>query len=226
MDTRRTVALVALAWPLMLGVGDQLRLRASAEATDGDYGVQQVMADFAAINMHRGLYETASWIFFAAAVATIPAVILLWRLAVARSPRWAWAGAVLGAAAAAGQFVHLNYFAANQGFSSHDAPAVAAELYLASSETGFGAAIFVPYIVGMLLAPLVLAIALKRAGVIPVWALIAVVIGTAVFTVLGSSQGGSAVWSVLLAIGFLPVVRAARSERSAEPEAVAEPAGA
>ena len=211
MNARRTAALTVLAWPILLAVGDQLRIRAAAETTTtDDYGVREVIADFAAIDAHRGLYETASWIFFVAAVLTVPAVVVLWRLSVDRSPRWAWAGAVLGGAAAAGQFVHLNYFAANQGFSGYDDRAVAADLYLASSETAFGAAIFVPYLVGMLLAPLVLAVALKRAGVVPLWAVVAVAAGTAVFAVLGSSLGGSALWALLLVAGFAPAVRAAR----------------
>jgi hypothetical protein len=57
---------------------------------------------------------------------------------------------------------------------------------------------------GLLLAPVFQSIALFRAKVLPVWAMVSVIIGQIVFAVLQSNPAGTPAYGVLLLVGFLP----------------------
>jgi len=224
MNRKATAAagVSVLLAPILIAVGDQFRMLATASEEAGnlqEWGVEQAMADFLAIDAHRGAYETASWIFYAAAVMTIPALLVVWRLAVHRSPRWAWAGVALGVCSVAGQFVHLmGHFGANQVFSAQEDLEGAAQLLVDWEGNVFSMAVFAPYLIGLLFAPMVQAISLKRARVIPWWALVAVVVGSVLFAVLGSTPVVSTIWAVLLVAGFAPAAALAIRGRNEEAE--------
>ena len=198
---RRYVAsgVCLLAWPVVLVIADLIRMTADTSDGDGTLGV------LTAISANLGAFQLSGWLFYLLAVLTIPVTILLWRLAVDRSPKLAWTGAVLGAMFVAGQFVHLSaYFGQMQAFAQQSDLAVAVELVDAQATGGFAAALFAPYLVGLLLAPLFQSIALFRAKVLPVWAMGAVIVGQVVFAVLQSNPVGTSAYGLLLLVGFLP----------------------
>jgi hypothetical protein len=215
---RAAAGVSALLMPVAIAVGDLIRMLGVpvVAAPDGE-PVEQVAAQLAAAATHPGAFTAASWVFYVAAVLTIPMVILLWRLAVDRSPKWAWAGAVLGACSVVGQFVHLGvYFGATPAFAASGDQTAASQLWVDWSTDAFATAVFVPYLVGILLAPAVAAVALKRAGVIAGWGLAAVLVATVLFAVLGSTPAVTPVWAVLLIVGFAPAaMRAIRGGTAA-----------
>lgn len=215
---KSAAAVSVLLMPVSIAVGDLIRMLGVpvVAAPDGE-PVERVAAELAAAATHRGAFTAASWVFYAAAVLTIPMVILLWRLAVDRSPKWAWAGAVLGACSVVGQFVHLGvYFGATPAFAANGDRAMASQLWVDWSTDAFATAVFIPYLVGIVLAPGVAAVALKRAGVIPGWGLAAVLVATVLFAVLGSTPVVTPVWAMLLVVGFGPAaMRALRGGTAA-----------
>jgi hypothetical protein len=198
---RRYVAagLCLIAWPVVLVVADLIRMTADTNDGDETLGVLQAIA------ANLGAFELAGWLFYLFAALTIPVTILLWRLAVDRSPKLAWTGAVLGTMSVVGQFVHLNaYFGQMQALAQQSDLSVAAEMVDAQATGGFAAALFAPYLIGLILAPLFQSIALFRAKVLPLWAMISVIVGQVVFAVLQSNPVGTSAYGALLLVGFLP----------------------
>lgn len=207
-STARTAAgLSVLLMPVAFAAGDLLRMYAIASpASDaaGEDELRRTMAEFAAVQAHRGTYELASWLFYAGAVLTIPMVLVLWRLAVDGSRRWAWAGATLGTLFVVGQFAHLlGEFGATLGFAASADPE-AARFALEWHSNGFSSAVVAPFVIGIMLAPIVQAIALKRAGVIPLWGMLAVTGASVLLTVVGSTPVTTVVWAVLMVAGLAP----------------------
>jgi hypothetical protein len=227
--TRVLAGTSILLAPLLWGIGDQLRMAAEPPASVGivndGYGVAEAAATFASIDANRGTYVAASFVVYLAVLFAVPALLALWRLSVARAPRWAWAGAILAVVSVIGETVHLvAYFGLSQLLSAHEDLEVAAEIFVAAESNGLLLALIVPYLLG-LLAPIPQAIALRRARVVPLWAAIAVVTGVVVLLVAGSTPISSALATVLLVGGLLPaarsVVRRRESDvRPAIPEAV------
>ena len=203
--------------PIAVTIGDELQLTAWPPGETGlvsEYGVEQAMADLAAVEANRGAFEAASWCYYAAAVLTIPALVILWRLAVNRSSGWAWAGAALGACSVVGQFVYLlSWFGVSQVFSAQPDLRVPAEILVDWQDNTFSMAVFAPYLIGTILAPAVQAVALKRARVIPLWALLAVLAATLVLAAIGSAPVATAVWGALMVAGFAPAAMAAMTGR-------------
>lgn len=175
----RAAATAVVAVPLTLLLGDAFRLHAERGTTGDGTDTVSVVSQLAAIDAHRGAFETASWLFYLAMVLSIPMLVVLWRLAVDRSPRWAWAGAVLGVCWTLGQVAHLmGYFASTQALSSMSDTSAAAAAHLTVNENPFAFAVFAPYLLGVLLALPVQAVALHRARVIPRWAMLLVVLAS------------------------------------------------
>lgn len=215
-------AVAVVATPLLLGVADELRMLAEGSgsatgAVDTGYGVASAVAMLEQVAANRGLFDAAAWIAFAAALVAIPALVLAWRLAVGRSPRWAWAGAVLAVGGVIGQVVHLQgYFGVAQVASGQPDLTAAATFWQDLSGTPLAAAMFAPYLVGMALAAPVQAVALRRARVLPTWAMVLVIVATALMAVVGSSTWSSAAYALLAAAGFWPAARAALRGRGPE----------
>ncbi|HEY7043858.1 MAG TPA: hypothetical protein VH419_09350 [Nocardioidaceae bacterium] len=207
--------LSVLAAPLAIGIGDQFRMAAEnnndVAVTAGDDLLAETTRQLASIDAHLGLFQTAAWFFYAAALLTIPALITIWRLSVAGSRKWAWAGATMAAIGVIGQTVHLTgYFALMQESSQSLDLESAAKLQIALDQNVFlGALFFVPFLLCALGCTLPQAIGLRRAGVIPMWACLALVAATLVMFVVGSVPWTSALWTVLMVAGFAPAALAA-----------------
>jgi hypothetical protein len=198
--------------PLFLGIGDQLRMAAEPPTglggVDPEYGVAEAAATLASIDEHRGLFLAASCVVLAAVLLAFPAMLAIWRLEVDRSPRWAWAGAILAALGIIGESVHLvGYFGLSLVFSAFHDPDVAAELFVATGFHPFVIALFIPFLLGVL-APIPQVVGLRRARVVPMWAAVAVVMGVPIMVVAGSTPVTSAATTILLVVGLLPAARA------------------
>lgn len=208
----RLSGLSLLFVPAALAAADQLQLRVLPPGGEGaadDGGTAELVAQLQAVDAHRELFEMASWLFYAGAVLTIPMTIVLWRLAAGRAPRWAWAGALLGAVSVVGQFVQAYaHFGVDQAFSGLEDRQVAAEHIVAIDSNAYALVLFLHYLIGVAFAVPVAAIALKRAGVIPWWGLGSVLGGSVLLVVLGSTSVVTIVWAAGLVIGLAPAVRA------------------
>lgn len=223
MSARRLGAAATLAFPITILVGDFFRIRAEEGMFgDGDT-VESVVSQLEAIEASSGSFAVASWMFYAAAILTIPMVLFLWRLAVDRSPRWAWAAGVLGACSVIGQIAHcMGYFAPIQAYAGGDHE-LGAQALIALNSSAYGLAVFAPYLLGMSLFPPVAAIALRRAQVLPLWAMVAVLVGSVLFVSMAGLWWVTALWGAALIAGLAPA--AVQGLRSAPTvSAVREPA--
>lgn len=61
-----------------------------------------------------------------------------------------------------------------------------------------------PYLIGVMLFPPVMAVALWRARVVPLWAMLVVIGGSASFAVFAGPWWVTVVWGVALLAGFSP----------------------
>jgi hypothetical protein len=207
-ERRRTARMVgavaAVLMPVAVALGDWLRETAERAAAPGADGTAGQLATVAA---HRGLFGAAAWVFYAAAALTPAAVLCLWSLAESRSPRWSWAGGVLGGCFAAGQVVHLyGYFGALLAFTAPGTDRAAAATLLDSwDQDVFSSFVFLPFLVGLVLWPVVSAVALLRSGLLRWWNLGLVVLADlATFATTG--RWSSSVWAALLLAGLAPAL--------------------
>jgi hypothetical protein len=216
-----------VAAPLLIGLGDQLRMAeversASAGIVDTEYGPEQAAQYLEHVAAASGAYTAAGALTYAGAILLVPALVTIWRLSVGTSPRWAWAGAILAALGVLGHMVHLQgYYATNLAVAPFADQPWAGELMIALENEPFGLALFLPYLIGWL-GVLPQAVGLRRARVIPTWALVSVVAGTLVFLVVGSTPWSTGLWMVALIAGLAPAAVAAVRGRAADP--VREPA--
>lgn len=205
--------------PLLFGGADLLRMSAEGVGEVGGvattWGSTEAMAQLAAIDTHRGTFELASWLAYAGLLASIPAAVALWRLAATRSRRWAWTGLVFAALGVIGGTVHLTgYYGLLQLLSAQSDRQSAAELGLAFDAVPFNAALFVPFLFGAL-AWLPQTVALRRARIVPLWAVLTVCVGTVVFLGVGSQPWSTVMWAGALVIGLVPAARALLSTEPA-----------
>jgi hypothetical protein len=219
--------------PLVIAVADELRMVAEGWSTAGlvntEYGTETVLRDLAAIEQNQGLFTLSATLSYAAVPLAVAALLAIWRLSVGRSPRWAWAGALLAGAGALGTMVHILGY---HGLSlvALDVPdrAAAAEVMVAAESTPFVIALFTPFFL-TLICPLPQAVGLFRARVVPLWACLSIAVGTVLFAVLGSTPWSTALWAVLVIAGFTPAARAMLRSGAAGPagdQRVAQPATA
>jgi hypothetical protein len=218
--------------PLTFGVGDQLRMLSETPAggpgmgASPEYGVETIAARLADIQANPAPFQAAGWLAYAGVLLAIVALIAIWWLAVDRAPRWAWAAAVLATLGVIGQTVHLaSYYALSQVLAEQSDLTAAAAVMLAAEENGFFVALFVPFLVGVLLAGLVQIVALRRARVVPLWSALAVVGGVVLMTAFGSRPWSSALVTALTVAAFAPaalaMLRTERRVEAAAPPAVA-----
>jgi hypothetical protein len=214
--TKLIGAVAVVAVPVLVAVADELRMIAegtfSAGLVNTEYGVETVLRDLAAIEENRGLFTLSAAISYGAVLLTIPALLAIWRLSVDRAPRWAWTGAVMAALGVGGSMVHLAGYHGMTltALDLADRPA-AAEFIVSSSATPFVVALFTPFFL-TLLCPLPQAVGLLRAGVLPLWACISVVVGTVLFVGLGSTPWSAALAGMLFVGGFAPAALALLGE--------------
>ena len=100
----------------------------------------------------------------------------------------------------------MGYFAPLKVYAVGDHQ-LGARAQVALSGDVYGLAVFAPYLLGIMLFPPVSAIALRRARVIPIPALAAVLVGSVVFAVLAGPWWATVVWGAGLLVGFAPAVR-------------------
>lgn len=204
---RRIGAAATIAFPVTIVVADFFRIRGETGSVGNGDTVDSVRSQLAAIAANTGSFTLAAWLFYAAALLTIPMVVFLWRVTVDRTPRWAWAAAVLGALAVVGQVAHcMGYFAPHLAHSAGDHGA-GAEAILTLSTTGYSLAVFAPYLIGVMLFPPVAVVALRRARVTPLWAMMAAIVGSIAFAVFAGPWWVTALWSAGLLAGFVPAAR-------------------
>ncbi|WP_324273544.1 hypothetical protein [Blastococcus brunescens] len=141
----------------------------------------------------------------------------IWRVSVGGSPRWAWAGAVLVTLGVLGHMVHLQgYYATNLAVAEFAGQPWTGELMTALEREPFSLALFLPFLVGWLgFVPQ--AVGLRRARVIPTWAMASVVVGTVVFLVIGSTPWSTGLWMVAMIAGLAPAAAAAVRSNVAAP---------
>ena len=225
---RKAAASTIILAPLTAAAADLLRMRAENTGDIGattEWGAEQVKTQLEAIQANLALYQVASWLALAAAVLTIPAAMQLWSAAVERSRRWAWAGAVLAICCVVGEFVHLmGYYALNQIFVAGDIN-MGAQIATQADANGFAMALFLPYLLGALLALPVQAIALRRARIIPTWALAAILSGCALMLTLASSMVVTPIYALLVILGLIPAAMTiAKTSTTYTPVLVRQPA--
>jgi membrane protein YqaA with SNARE-associated domain len=197
--------------PLLAGTGGALAIAARPEEEAGlintEWGVEAQLADLASIADHAGLFALSGYCFYAAALLAVPALVAVWRLSVHRSPRWAWAAACTAALGVVGQVVHLGYWAQNLAAAEFDDRRAAAEFLVFADGTPFVLATFVPFFFS-LLAPVVQAVALRRARVIPLWAGLAIGGAAVLALAMGNIPWSNAVVTAAAIAGFAPAAAA------------------
>ena len=225
MSARRIGAVATAAFPITIVVADFFRIRAEKGSVGDGSTAESIVSQLDAVEASGGSFTIAAWLFYAAALLTIPMVLFLWRLAVDGSPRWAWAAGVLGAGAVTGQIAHcMGYFAPLLAYAGGDHE-LGAQAQVALNNDIYGLAVFAPYLIGVMLFPPVAAVALRRARVLPRWAMAAVIAGGALFLVMADPWWVTAVWGVALLAGFAPaVLHGWDATAPTEPAEVAEPA--
>ncbi len=201
--TRFAAGLMVLLLPILSGIAEVVKTQAYPPADAG--ADAWTAAWLAAMEANLDAYVAAGWVQLASALLIVPVFLRLRSLAVAGSPRWANTGAVLGVGWALGFMGHLgNAFGSAPKFATHENRQVAVEIY--ETYLPFWAPVDALWLFGLLLAPLAMAIALKRAGIVPWWSLAAVA-GATALTVAGIGGVGMVMavgWSALLLIGFAP----------------------
>jgi hypothetical protein len=199
-------------WPLLVGISDEVRMAAeppqSGTLIDTEYGVESILAGLDVIEDHRGLFVLAGGLSYAATLVMVVALLAIWQLSVARSPRWAWAGAILAGLGALGLMVHFTgYYGGTLAALDAADQTAAAEFMLASEQTGLMIAFFTPFFF-TLIAPIPQAVGLWRARVLPLWAMITVIVGAVVLAFVGSTPWSAALTAVLFIAGFSPAALA------------------
>lgn len=162
----------------------------------------------AAIAANSALWNTFGVLMLAMALLTAAWVPAVWRHSVDRTPRWAWAAAIVGTLFALGQMVHLvSWVVLNAALATSVEASEALAVVEAIESSWFFGLIFVPYLLGAVLAPPLAAVALRRARFIPTWAMVVVMAASVAGFILGTDNPiGVAVYSVLLITGFTPAV--------------------
>jgi hypothetical protein len=211
-----------LGAPLLIGLGDQIRMAGvdrseSAGIVDTEYGVEQAARYLEQVAANAGAFTASGAMTYAGVLLLIPALVTIWRVSVAGSPRWAWAGAVLATLSVLGHMVHLQgYHATNLALSPFADQPLAGDLMMAMEREPFSLALFLPFLVGWL-CYVPQAVGLRRAGAIPTWAMASVIAGTLVFVVIGSTPWSTGFWIIALIAGLFPAARTATRRDLAAP---------
>lgn len=200
--------------PLLLVAADLLRMSAeeNGRATGGvdvNADANSLMANFAAIAGNRATYGVATVVTFVLAFVAVPAVLLGWSMTAKATPVLAKVAAVVGLLFVFGRVTHtFTAFALPMILVEQMPIAEAAQLYAALNLHWAAALVIIPTVIGIALWFPLLAVALYRARIIPVWAMVSTLLGSVVLMVLGSSFVATPIFGVLTVVGLLPAVRA------------------
>ena len=202
-----------VAAPLLIGLGDQIRMAGadrseSAGMVETEYGPEQAAQTLEQVAANAGTFAASGALTYAGALLLIPALVTIWRVSVPGSPRWAWTGAVLATLGVLGHMVHLQgYYATSLALGPFADEPWAGDVVFAMEREPLGLALFLPFFLAWLcFVPQ--AVGLRRAGVIPTWAVAAVVAGTLIFLVIGSTPWSTGLWMIALIAGLSPAAMA------------------
>ena len=198
----RIAALGLVLGPLCFTLGDTLRRVVDSSTSSSAVELAAKVADHPGPWLAAGLLSAVAPLFF------LPGIHALVATTRGRGSRVVGVGGALvslGLVASVGHAVAFYAPAALYGRAGSDAAAIRA-LDKASEGYPLLVALIVAFIVGMTLGVIALLVGLRRAGRIPVWAVVAGV----VFAVAGSS-GGVAMGVLGMAAALVAFVPAARS---------------
>jgi hypothetical protein len=229
LATRISGGVALVLAPLMFGIADHLRMQAEGDAavtgSFAEWGPAEAAAQAERIAAAPGALTLAGFATYAALLVTILALVAAWRLAVRRSPLWSWAGAVLAVLGVIGMISLAVDEAVRAVAVAELGPSAMVDLTFAREADPLSMVLSLPHIFAFLCV-VPQAIALRRARVIPVWSLIALLTATAVILVLGSSFWTTSIWAMLLIVGFAPAAARLLRGRTDSAAATASPATA
>jgi hypothetical protein len=198
----RIAALGLVLGPLCFTLGDTLRRVVDSSTSSSAVELAAKVADRPGVWLAAGLLSALAPLFF------LPGIHALVATTRGRGSRVVGVGGALmslGLVAAVGHAVAFYALAALYGRAGSDAATIKA-LDKASESYPLLVALIVAFIVGMTIGVIALLVGLRRAGRIPVWAVVAGV----VFAVAGSS-GGVAMGALGMVAALVAFVPAARS---------------
>ena len=198
-----------LAVPILLALADVLRMRAEggSSISGGVGSAPDMVPHFESLALHRPEMGVATVLTFATAFIAMFAVSLLWKLGAKQSPVLGRIVLVLGVFFVLGRVIHtIVYFGMMLYFSANYPPAEAAKLNDSMGSFWVVNMVIVPTVIGLALWLPLAGILLWRVRVIPLWAGIAVVAGTLLLIVMGSSFATTILMAVLTVAGFAPLV--------------------
>lgn len=199
--------------PVLVMAADLLRMVAESNGSatggfDPKAGTAAMEATMASIAAHAGIYGVATVITFVAALVGVPAVVLGWRLSVGATPVMAWVAAGVGVLFVIGRVTHtFTAFALPLFLAQTMTPADGAAFYAGVNQPWSTTLVIIPAVLGIALWFPLLAAALYRARVIPLWAMMSMLAGTVVLMVMGSSFIATPVFAALTVAGLLPMLR-------------------
>ncbi len=220
-QTQNRIAAAGLVLgPLLLTAGDLIRRLVVPDGTPPPTAIA------AAVGQHGAAWAVAGFLFTAAGFCLVPGAIALVVSARGRGARLTAVGGIMlavGAVAAAGHAVAFfsPYALYNQAHVTD--PALTA-MESASESYPLLIVLIVLFISGMILGPVVLFLGLRRAGRVPVWAVVAAVVF--VGTASTGSVGAGVLGIVAAMAAFVPAARslaAVPSTSSPSPAATAAP---
>lgn len=201
--------------PVLLVAADLLRMSGEADgratgSVDVNAGADSLVANFAAIASNTLPYGVATVITYILAFVAVPAVLLGWSMTAKATPVLAKGAVVVGLLFVFGRVTHtFTAFALPMILVEQLPTAQAAQLYAALNLHWAAALVIIPTVIGIALWFPLLAVALYRAHVIPLWAMVSMLLGSVVLLLLGSSFVATPIFGVLTVAGLLPAVRAA-----------------
>ncbi|MEO5610827.1 MAG: hypothetical protein ABIQ61_10565 [Ornithinibacter sp.] len=217
----RVAALGLVVGALLFTTGDLLRRIVEPS------GPASTTAITDAVDHHALAWSLGGLVSVAAAFCLVPGILGLLDTARGRGARVTTVGALLvgvGAIASVGHAVafyspYALYGLARTPGSQQDALDRASESY------PMLALLIVLFIVGMVIGPVVLFVGLRRAGRVPIWAVVAAIVFVVTGSTNGVAAGGVGVLAALAA--FVPAARSltAPSGEAGEDAVVAAPVG-
>ncbi|GAA4360420.1 hypothetical protein GCM10023166_01180 [Paeniglutamicibacter cryotolerans] len=201
-----------LAVPLLAAVMDMLRMWSEGDgAITGGIGEPEAGARaLASVAACPGPMAAATILAFATAFVAIPALPAIWRLTRPGLPVLAVVLAAVGSCFVLGRVIHTCVYFTWTLFMATRLPLEQA-VGIDSEMNGFWPVnmVIVPTILGLVLWLPLLAVALYRAGRIPLWAMILILVVNVALIVLGSSYATAVAMGLGTLIGLLPLARGA-----------------
>lgn len=205
---RRLLVAALLASPLLLTVSEAARLTVDTRYVESDDPVADTAAHVAAVADHLMLWHVAGFTSLAFVITWAGALAAMVLMLAPRAPRAAAAGGVLAVLSVVGAALHtaFYYLPLAELAGADDAGAAARAGAAISGDDPLSVTALLLFLLGGLLAPLVLGLSLWRARVVPWWAAAGVVAWTLV-SFLGLESVAAAAANLLLLVPAVAVAR-------------------